>query len=311
MKISVIIATRNRKEDLKQTIEGFLRQTYKNFEIIVIDNASRDGTKEMMKNDFPKIKYLWLPDNINILAQNLGREMSDGEIIWRTDSDSFPGNEDAFQFVVDTFTKYPKIDVISGEEILPKKGFEINKWYPNEIDRDNPSPDGYPSVTFCGPGAAIKRKVFDKIGGFWEFGMEEIDFSTRAILAGFNFRYFPQVKIYHYSSTGDRNKSQRWLLINKQFLRYIWKYFPFFSAISSSFWVLFTAIIEIPGMKVKFLAILQSIFLFPSTILETIRNERKPIDRDQLKKITMGNSLAKNQRIYILNRIKFFLKKKK
>jgi len=55
MKISVVLITRNREEDVRRSLEGYLRQTYPNKEIIVVDNASTDGTREMMKNDYPNI----------------------------------------------------------------------------------------------------------------------------------------------------------------------------------------------------------------------------------------------------------------
>lgn len=59
-KISVCIPTYNRKEKLKRAIESVLKQTYDNYELIISDNCSVDGTEEMMKTDFsavPNLKY--------------------------------------------------------------------------------------------------------------------------------------------------------------------------------------------------------------------------------------------------------------
>ena len=117
MKISVIIVTKDRKDDLIVTLAGFMNQTYMNYEIIIVDNASTDGTREMITRDYPSVKYFWLPDNFDIRSINIGIEMSDGDIIWRTDSDSHPDTEFEFQKLIDIFTKHTEIDVISMEDV--------------------------------------------------------------------------------------------------------------------------------------------------------------------------------------------------
>ena len=186
MKISVVIITRNREEDVRRSLEGYLRQTYQNKEIIVIDNASTDGTRAMMKNEYPNIQYMWLPDNFDIRTINIGVELSTGDVIWRTDSDSYPESEFAFEQAVEIFKNNPNIDIIATEDIEVRKNHQPWDWYPLPIDKNNIPSDGFKANFFPGTGAAIKRKVFDKIGGFWEFGFEELDFCTRAIVAGFN-----------------------------------------------------------------------------------------------------------------------------
>ncbi|MDD3125923.1 MAG: glycosyltransferase family 2 protein, partial [Candidatus Kapabacteria bacterium] len=135
MKISVIIVTKDRKEDLRVTLAGFLAQTYKNFEIIIVDNASKDGTREMIQSEYQQVKYLWLPDNFDIRSINIGVEMSDGDIIWRTDSDSHPETEHEFQKVVDVFTAHENIDIISMEEVQVRKGNLVWTWYPHPHDK--------------------------------------------------------------------------------------------------------------------------------------------------------------------------------
>ena len=57
--VIAIIVTYNRKELLKESIEALLQQTYKNFDILVIDNASTDGTYETISSyiDNNQIKY--------------------------------------------------------------------------------------------------------------------------------------------------------------------------------------------------------------------------------------------------------------
>lgn len=304
MKISVIIATRNRKDDIIETVNAFKNQSYENKEIIVIDNASTDGTKEMMAELFPEVEYRWLPDNIDILAQNYGRVISDGDIIWRTDSDSYPETDDVFEKVVEIFKNNDDIDLIACEEVLPKLNNAVWEWYPFKIDRVNVPDKGYPVNTFAGPGAAIRRRVFDKVGGFWEFGMEEIDFSTKAILAGFTLRYFPNIRVLHFASKNDRVVPDRWVKISSQYIRYIVKYFPGWRAFFYFVVIYKFQLIHGIALRVGLSAWVECMGKMLAVALATKRNERRKISMDEYKKITMDISLIKNIWIFVKDKIK-------
>ncbi|MER3328572.1 MAG: glycosyltransferase family A protein, partial [Candidatus Kapaibacterium sp.] len=123
--------------------DGFYSQDYNNFEVIVIDNASDDGTNEMIEKEFPKVKYTYLPININILAQNIGVSQATGEIIWRTDSDSHPENRDTFKRVVEIFNSQPNLDIISTTETLVKKDFSEVKLSSLDLNYGDEQ-NGYP-----------------------------------------------------------------------------------------------------------------------------------------------------------------------
>jgi glycosyltransferase involved in cell wall biosynthesis len=89
--VSVIIPTYNRCDDLFVAINSVINQTYKNWEIIIIDNYSIDNTFEMINkiNDC-RIKYYKLHNFGNIaLARNHGIELSNGDIVAFLDSDDF------------------------------------------------------------------------------------------------------------------------------------------------------------------------------------------------------------------------------
>lgn len=306
-KISVVIVTRNRKEDVRVSLKGYLKQEYENKEIVVIDNESTDGTREMMENEYPDIKYLWLPDNFDIRSINLGVELSSGDIIWRTDSDSHPENPQAFSQAAEIFDKYPDIDIIATEDIEVRKNNEIWEWYPLPVDRENIPKKGYPANLFPGTGAVIKRKVFDKIGGFWEFGFEELDFCTRAIVAGFNVRYFPNIHTLHYASPSDRFPANRWIQVSKQLVRYQWRYFPFFRAWWRSSLVFFFQVLTGIISRIPFLALLEGIWTMQAVAVSTFRNERNVVPKEKLKDITLGVGVSHNQIRYFKQKFKNLL----
>ncbi len=295
MKISVVIITRNREEDVRRSLEGYLRQTYQNKEIIVIDNASTDGTRAMMKNEYPNIQYMWLPDNFDIRTINIGVELSTGDVIWRTDSDSYPESEFAFEQAVEIFKNNPNIDIIATEDIEVRKNHQPWDWYPLPIDKNNIPSDGFKANFFPGTGAAIKRKVFDKIGGFWEFGFEELDFCTRAIVAGFNVRYFPNIHTLHYASPSDRNAPNRWVMASKQHIRYNWRYFPFFRALGRTTEIIFFQVLLAVVSRLPISAIMEGFFGMISVIFSTYRNERNVVPKDKMWDITLGVSIFHTQ----------------
>ncbi len=298
MKFSVIIITRNRLKDLINTINAYQSQTWEKKEIIIVDNGSNDGTKEYIPIHFPEIKYLWLPDNFDIRSINIGIELSKGDIIWRTDDDSNPEDINAFKNVAEIFEKNPDIDIICTEDIEVRSNYQIWEWYPLKVDKENIPEKGYPSNVFPGTGAAIRRKVYDKIGGFWEFGFEELDFCTRAIINGFNVRYFPNIRTLHYASSGNRNQAQRWVKISKQLIRYQWKYFPFWNALGRTILYFHVQIVEAIIKKIPISGILEGIFIMIATIFYTYREERNPVSKDMIPKITLGVNPLKMQYLY-------------
>ena len=97
MKISVVIPTYNRKHTLPRALDSVLAQSYKPFEIIVIDDGSSDGTIDMIKSKYPSIKLLeslkpskslkgYSPKGVSV-ARNVGIKQSKGDWIALLDSD--------------------------------------------------------------------------------------------------------------------------------------------------------------------------------------------------------------------------------
>ena len=87
MKISVIIPTYNRKHTLQRAIDSVLAQTFKPFEIIIVDDGSKDGTKEWLLQNYPSVQYIHQPNNGVSSARNKGIQISQGSWIALLDSD--------------------------------------------------------------------------------------------------------------------------------------------------------------------------------------------------------------------------------
>ena len=86
-KVSVIIPTYNSAQYIAEAIESVLAQTYKDYEIIVVDDGSIDNTREVLKPFMDKIIYVYKENGGQASARNLGIKMSKGEYIAFLDSD--------------------------------------------------------------------------------------------------------------------------------------------------------------------------------------------------------------------------------
>lgn len=90
LRASVIIPAYNAEKTLRQCLDSVLGQTYKNYEVIVVDNNSTDKTKDIIKEFQSKnkeVRYLFEATRARGAARNTAEKAADGDIILMTDSD--------------------------------------------------------------------------------------------------------------------------------------------------------------------------------------------------------------------------------
>jgi glycosyltransferase involved in cell wall biosynthesis len=116
-KVSIITVTFNCRDLLIQTIENVFAQTFKDFEYIVIDGKSSDGTVDIIKNNQDKI-FFWIsePDKGIYDAMNKGLKAATGEyVIFLNAGDTFYEPDTLSKI---PFNKYPEADVFYGETMI-------------------------------------------------------------------------------------------------------------------------------------------------------------------------------------------------
>ena len=129
-KISVITVTKNSEKFLEENINSLKDQTYKNFEHIIIDGKSTDGTLEIIKKHRDKIDY-WVsePDEGLYDAMNKGIKACTGDIIGILNSDDIYFSE-ALKFVNQYFTEQENLDFLFG---TVEKHKLMHGYYPEKI----------------------------------------------------------------------------------------------------------------------------------------------------------------------------------
>jgi glycosyltransferase involved in cell wall biosynthesis len=86
-KVSICIPTYNRKDYLKETLDSIFSQTYKDYEVVVVDDGSTDGTEEMLKNGGFKVRYYRQENAGDAAARNKLIKLAEGMFITFIDSD--------------------------------------------------------------------------------------------------------------------------------------------------------------------------------------------------------------------------------
>tara|TARA_B100000795_G_scaffold270073_1_gene262498 strand:+ start:1112 stop:2473 length:1362 start_codon:yes stop_codon:yes gene_type:complete len=111
--ITVYITNHNYEKYLNKSINSVLKQTYTNYELIIIDDGSTDGSKNLIKKyeNFKNIKIIFQKNKGLNISNNIALKISKGEYITRLDADDWL-NENFLQVLVNELKKDPKIGII-------------------------------------------------------------------------------------------------------------------------------------------------------------------------------------------------------
>jgi len=114
MKISVIIACKNEKDTISQTLDSILSQTYGDFEIVVVDGNSTDGTLDILASYDEKIRLILGQEKGIYPAMNEGIGAVTGEILYFLNANDFLFSNDVFEKVIKAFSDND-CDIIYGD----------------------------------------------------------------------------------------------------------------------------------------------------------------------------------------------------
>lgn len=209
---SVIIPNWNGKHLLKVCLKSLRNQNYKDFEVILVDNGSVDGSVGYVKRYFPEVKIIPLDKNYGFAkAVNEGIKASSGEYLVLINNDT-EVDKNCLYYLVEAAKKNKEVGFVAAKMLNFYKRDTIDSAgdYIDVVGHANNvglgEKDGVrfnkPGFVFLvtGGGGLFKRQVFDKVGLFDEdyFAyFEDVDLCFRAQLQGFKGWYEPKAKIYH------------------------------------------------------------------------------------------------------------------
>jgi GT2 family glycosyltransferase len=208
---SVIIVNFNGLHHLKKCLPSILRQHYPDYELIVVDNASTDGSIAFLEKEFPQVKLIRNQENLGYSgAVNAGSRHASGEYLAVLNQDTQVDPEWLKEMVIaleddqHAAMATPKILLMDRSEKINTCGNDITFTGLTFCRGLDQPADSYQesAIVSAVSGAAfvIRRFIFEHLAGFDEnlfMYFEETDLSLRAMLAGYRCLFVPKSIVYH------------------------------------------------------------------------------------------------------------------
>jgi GT2 family glycosyltransferase len=235
-KLSVIIPHLKGVDILRNCLASIFQSHYSDFEVILIDNASEDGSCDRVEAEFPQVRVIRLAQNLGYAGGcNVGIQNSSAEFVLLLNDDTVL-NADTIGALVEVFESdpsiagaQPKLLNIKDHALFDYAGacgglFDIFG-YPFAFGRtfmfleEDKQQYDQPSDIFwaCGTCAIFRREALEKTGLLDEdffAHMEEIDLAWRLQLAGYRLVRVPRAVVYHFSGHTLPNTERRKMYLN-------------------------------------------------------------------------------------------------
>lgn len=226
--LSIIILTFNSKEFIKSCLDSVFAQGYRDFEVIVIDNGSRDDSASFIKDNYPQVILIENKENLGTCkARNQAIKITRGKWILTLDCDVIL-EKDFLKKIISFVEESPESVGIFQPKILKadKKTIYSCGIYLSNLRRfydisKGKSDNGQFNTTkyvfgACSAAAVYKRRMLEEIkedSGYFDerlfFLVEDVDLAWRAQRKGWKAIYFPEAVCYHSGNSSDCNKKFR------------------------------------------------------------------------------------------------------
>lgn len=244
--VSIIIVNYNTSQLLEDCINSIIEKTKDvDYEIVVVDNASSDGSATMLKSKFPLVKLIENSKNLGFgRANNIGAKYAYGEFLFLLNTDTLLINN-SIKILLDFMRRNKSVGVCGGnlyhKDLTPNFSYVMN--FPSlwgifmyrsrlrkvlGIKKDVFNNTGSPKKVgfIIGADFFIRKEVFDTLGGFDpEFFMyvEDCELSYRIFKQNIGIYSVPESKIIHLQGKSSTN-DQRLFMEIKNYILYFKKH---------------------------------------------------------------------------------------
>lgn len=242
-RVSVIIPNWNGAALLPVCLASLASQTFRDFEIVVVDDASTDDSRELLRRDFPAARVVALNRRGGFApAVNAGIREARGEILVLLNNDTEADAAWLTELVAALGTNpltgmaASKLRLFGEREKLHSAGdyYRIDGIPGNrgvwEVDRGQyDTPEALPPLFGASAGAAAYRRALFQAVGLFDEGLgsycEDVDLNWRARLAGFDCAYAPRAIVYHMvSASGGGARASYY--VGRNFIAVLAKNYP-------------------------------------------------------------------------------------
>src|SRR3989337_2044819 len=226
--VAIIVLNYNKKKDILECLDSIFNLDYNEFEVIVVDNGSSDGSAEEIKTKYPNVHLIESKKNLGASGgRNLGikyaTENFDYKFLFFLDND-ITIKENALSEMANSFCSKENIGIVSPKCYVKNApgiikyagGISVNFFTGQIYDIGGGEKDeGQFEIPMfrmsCGGLFLVGKSVIDKIGNFDEnfnpYGWEDIDFSIRVRKSGYKIFYNPKAVIFHKGGKIGRGKA--------------------------------------------------------------------------------------------------------
>lgn len=215
IEVSIIIVNFNGQKWLKKCFDSLLSQTYKNFEIIFVDNNSSDDSIEFLEKNYKDIRIRIIKNTENsgfAGGNNIGIKEARGEYLYLLNSDTWV-EKDVIEKTIKLFDKsdkiatiQTKIQLMNEDNVIDSAGsfwsnstllYHYGAYKSANLEKYNQT---YKVFSTKAASVFMKKSVLDKIGSFdddfWAY-YEEGDLNHRMWISGYECWYYPVSICYH------------------------------------------------------------------------------------------------------------------
>lgn len=223
--IGVVVLSFNKRAELLLALESIERSEYRDLVVVVVDNASSDGSAEAARARFRNVVVIRNQANLGAAGgRNAGwkhlRRLADCDVVVFLDDDA-EVTPSYFRRIAECFAANPWAGIVAGKAltapgsgVIMSAGIDVNLYTGHVGDigtgeKDLGQYDAPRELDACGGFAlAVRAKVFEALGGIDElfnpYGWEEVDFCLRARKAGWKVLYEPRALLCHKGTRAGR-----------------------------------------------------------------------------------------------------------
>lgn len=228
-KVSIVILNYNAGELLERCVSSVIKSDYENFEVVLVDNASKDHSHKKCKEKFPQIKLVENDENLGYCrGNNVGLERSSGKYVIILNPDTEVESNWIGEFLREyqnhgdglyqpkLLASDDKTRINSGGNMMNIFGFGFSA---GKGMQDSEKYNNFKSINYAS-GACLftSRKILDKIGFFDPYLFayhDDLELGWRAAQLGIQSFYAPKVVVYHAESFSFKWSPKKFFLLER------------------------------------------------------------------------------------------------
>ncbi len=256
-RIDIILVNYNGYHFLEECLNSMRQQTFKDFTVWMIDNASTDSSEIFVKEHYPEVRWIGLKSNTGFCyANNYGMGLSKSEFVFLLNNDTVLEKETLAE-LIKAFDTYPNIAFCAcklvhyrNPKIIDAAGDEFT-FYGVARKRGNGKlssdyEENKEVFGACAGASIYRRSMLETIGGFdedfWAYN-EDSDLNFRARILGYKCMFVARAVVKHHVGGSFKPSLQKQYLIRRNLILPVWKNMPmpllvFISPIYFTYWLL-------------------------------------------------------------------------